>query len=149
MKNCTPKWTFDDKELDEVPKNAAGFVYLIIDNETGMKYIGKKSFWSRRKLKPSDKRRTTVESDWKSYWSSSKRIKELIKEHGVERFSRKILAICDSDKYTNYLEVKFQFMFNILEEPSMWYNDNINGAWYPHNYQTIKDEVRYSKEIPK
>ena len=87
----TNKWKFNGTELDEVPQNAHGMVYLIVDKETGMKYLGKKSFWSKRKLKPTDKRRTKIESDWKHYYSSSDKIKAIIKEHGAEGFERMFL----------------------------------------------------------
>jgi len=50
-KEYTNYWMFQGEPLMEVPKDASGFVYLIIDKENGMKYIGKKSFWSKRKLK--------------------------------------------------------------------------------------------------
>lgn len=143
IKEYTNKWKFKKTDLEEIPDNAVAFVYIITDSETGKKYIGKKNFWSKRKLKPTDKRRTTIESDWKHYWSSSKVIQELIKQHGTDRFSREILVICNHEKYANYLEVKYQFMFNILEEPDNWYNDNINGNWYPHNYKDIKSQVNY------
>lgn len=146
-KEYTNYWMFQGKPLMEVPKDASGFVYLIIDKENGMKYIGKKSFWSKRKLKKTDKRRTTIESDWKHYYSSSDKIKALIKENGVERFERHILAIGKLERYVNYLEVKYQFKFNILEEPEMWYNDNINGCWYPHLYDDIDNQVSEDRTI--
>ena len=140
-KEYTNKWQFNGVPLEEVPNKAHGFVYLIIDKETGMKYLGKKSFWSKRKLKPSDKRRTTVESDWRHYWSSSARIKAIIKEHGHERFERHVLAVCNLERHMNYLEVKYQFAFDILEHPDKWYNDNINGCWYPHLYQDVAEQT--------
>lgn len=139
------KWMFNNKPVEEIPNNAVAFVYIIKDSETGKQYIGKKNFWSKRKLKQTDKRRTTIESNWKHYWSSSKTIQELIKQYGTDRFERKILVICDHEKYANYLEVKYQFQFNILEEPDNWYNDNINGNWYPHNYKDIKEKTTFSK----
>ncbi len=145
IKEYANKWMFGDTELETIPDKAVAFVYLITDTETGKKYIGKKNFWSKRKLKKTDKRRTTIESDWKFYWSSSKTIQELIKQHGTDRFTREILVICNHEKYANYLEVKFQFKYNILEEPDNWYNDNINGNWYPANYTNIKEETSYSQ----
>jgi len=143
----TNKWKFNGTELDEVPQNAHGMVYLIVDKETGMKYLGKKSFWSKRKLKPTDKRRTKIESDWKHYYSSSDKIKAIIKEHGAERFERHVLAICNLERHMNYLEVKYQFAFNILEEPDTWYNDNINGCWYPHLYRDTSDNSTFDESL--
>lgn len=141
----TNKWMFNGQELNEVPTGAHGFVYLITDKETGMMYLGKKSFWSKRKLKPTDKRRTTVESDWKHYWSSSDKIKAIIKAQGTDRFERIVLAVCQLERHMNYLEVKYQFAFNILEQPDRWYNDNINGCWYPHLYADVASMTSIDK----
>ena len=68
-------------------------------------------------------------------------------DKGVERFERHILAIGKLERYVNYLEVKYQFKFNILEEPDMWYNDNINGCWYPHLYDDIGNQVSEDQTI--
>ena len=57
-----------------------GFVYLIVDTETNQKYIGKKNFKGRGKLNKG------VESNWKTYTSSSTYVQALIKEKGVEKF---------------------------------------------------------------
>ena len=147
-KEYTNKWNFNGIDLESIPDHKPhGFIYLIIDKENGMRYLGKKSFWSCRKLKPTDKRRTTVESDWKFYWSSSPKIKALIKEFGNERFERHIIAICNLERHVNYLEVKYQFKYNILEEPDKWYNDNINGCWYPHLYVDIDEKTNFSSTI--
>lgn len=143
-KEYTNKWKFQGIDLECAPENSIGFVYILTDLITGKRYIGKKSFYSVRKLKPSDKRRTRVASDWKHYYSSSPTIKQLIKEHGNERFSREILAICTLDRDMNYLEVKYQFQFNVLENPDLWYNENINGNWYPHLYVDINTRTQFS-----
>lgn len=146
-KPYTNKWQFNGSIVEELPTNAYGMVYLIVDKETGMKYLGKKSFWSKRKLKPTDKRRTKIESDWKNYYSSSDKIKAIIKEHGNERFERHVLAICNLERHMNYLEVKYQFAFNILEEPDNWYNDNINGCWFPHLYRDTADHSVFNEVL--
>ena len=45
-----------------------GFVYCITDKESGKKYVGKKFFWSVRKLPPlkgkTRKRTKRTQSDW-------------------------------------------------------------------------------------
>ena len=52
-----------------------GFVYLITERDTNKKYVGKKFFWSTRKLPPlkDQKRKRTVkkQSDWMNYYCSS------------------------------------------------------------------------------
>ena len=53
---------------EEYLKQYQGFVYLITELDTDIKYIGKKFFWSTRKLPPlkgkSRKRIKVIESDW-------------------------------------------------------------------------------------
>jgi hypothetical protein len=73
--------TFGD--LD--PEKASGFVYIIIDKDTNRKYIGKKNFRGRGATNKG------VESNWKTYTSSSKFLNELIKEKGKDRFRFAIL----------------------------------------------------------
>lgn len=77
-------WTmfFDDEwNVDEVV-NYAGFVYLIQFPESGEFYIGVKQVYKGikdwKKLKS-----TSIESNWKSYTSSSKTVKEMI-DSGME-----------------------------------------------------------------
>ena len=41
-------WIYKNKIFEEVPANAYGYVYLITNNLTGRKYIGKKLFWFRK-----------------------------------------------------------------------------------------------------
>ena len=36
------QWTYDGKQIDEIPEEYEGFVYLITNTLTGPKYIGKK-----------------------------------------------------------------------------------------------------------
>ena len=51
-----------------------GFVYLIENQLTGQKYIGRKYFWQKRKPKGKT-RRVTSESDWKKYYGSNDELK--------------------------------------------------------------------------
>ena len=41
-------WIYKNEPLEEVPENAYGYVYLITNNLTGRKYIGKKLFWFKK-----------------------------------------------------------------------------------------------------
>ena len=63
-------WLYDNKELEVIPEDAYGYVYLITNTATGRKYIGKKLFWFRKtKVVKGKKKRIKVESDWRDYWS--------------------------------------------------------------------------------
>jgi len=106
-------WWYKEEELKEVPEDYYGFVYLITDNETGMKYVGKKFFWNKKTLPITKTRkrrkRTLVESDWKSYYGSSPHVRELIEDKGVETLTREILHLCKTRGDCAYYETKEQF----------------------------------------
>ena len=77
-------WLYNDKEWippeDFSSDDYYGFVYLITNEQTGKKYVGKKFFWFKKTLgiTKTRKRRkkTLVESDWKTYFGSSNSLNE-------------------------------------------------------------------------
>lgn len=114
-------WQYEGKEFDpseEFLQDWVGFVYEITEKETGMKYIGKKLFWSHRKLKPlkgkKRKRKVVKPSDWKSYHGSSTKILELLEAHGPDRWHREVLILCESKGSLSYMEAKLQFDNDVL-----------------------------------
>ena len=118
-------WLYNNKPLEEIPENAYGYVYLITNNLTGRKYIGKKLFWFKRtKVIKGKKKRLKVESDWKDYWSSSDELKADIEKLGINNFSREILHICPNKGLCNYLEAKEQMVRCVLET-DQYYNSQV------------------------
>jgi len=115
----TTNWIYDGTEFttDNIGEYY-GFVYRITNLINGHDYIGKKFFKSKKSLKPlkgrKNKRIRFVESDWKDYWSSSKRLLGDIEELGLENFKREIIYLCNTRGETNYMEAKFQFDENVL-----------------------------------
>lgn len=105
-----------------------GFVYEITDTANGMKYIGKKTFWSKRRLAPlkgkTRKRIVVKESDWMEYYGSNEAIKQILTEDVAERFSRSIVRLCTSKGEMSYMEAKEQFEKNVLFDPN-YYNEFI------------------------
>ena len=75
-------WYYENKLYDEAPNEYMGFVYLITDTVANKKYIGKKLFWNKRKLKPlkgkTRRRIQVVESDWKNYYGSNEELQQLV-----------------------------------------------------------------------
>ena len=117
-------WIYNGKEVTlETLIGFFGFVYIIIDNETGKKYIGRKYIWSMRKEKGSIKRKKK-ESDWQNYYSSNEELKQIGKED-PKRLRREILHLCKSKGECNYLEVAEQFKRDVLYSDE-YMNDNIN-----------------------
>ena len=115
-----------------------GFVYLITNKSTGRSYIGRKYFWSFR-TPPGKKRRVKQESDWKKYYGSCPELKEDIKKHGKEIFSREILSLHVTKGLCNYEETKQLFLNNVLSESlddgsPAYYNSNILGRYMRKDY---------------
>ena len=120
--------------LDGVPfesdniGDSHGFVYLITDLIFLKMYVGRKYFWSTRKVK-GKKRRQTTESDWKTYYGSNEGLKRLVLDNDVARFRREILSIHKTRGDTNIAEVRELFARNVLERRE-YLNENISGKWY-------------------
>jgi hypothetical protein len=125
-------WIYCEKPFtSEEINDYLGFVYEIFDHITNKKYIGKKLFFSSKKLAPlkgqKRKRKKILESDWKAYYGSSEEIKTIVEEHGSSRFSRKILHLCKSKGEMSYLELKEQVISDALLKPDEYYNQFVGG----------------------
>lgn len=122
-------WIYNDKPFygDNID-HLEGFVYLLVNSITGRYYIGKKSFWARKRTKKSS-RRKTIESNWKNYYSSSEIIKADVKKNGGQHFIRYILHLCPNKLCMSYNETKEQFIRNVLFDQN-YYNDTIMGKYY-------------------
>lgn len=122
-------WLLDNKPIDSDDiKGYEGFVYLITDTRDGRMYVGKKTFKSRRMQKKTG-RRKTLESDWKSYYGSHKPLLEGLDKDTKMFYRREILHLCKYKKQMTYLELKEQFIRDVLFDP-MYLNDNIAGKYF-------------------
>ena len=97
-------------------------------------YSGRKDFHKNRKKK-GQRKRVLSESDWKTYYSSSKKVQHLVQEVGGARFKREILGLWKKKGQVNYNETKLLFNHNVLEEVSdngekLYYNDNIMNRYF-------------------
>ena len=103
-------------QLENYPNDSlVGFVYEITEKDTNKKYIGKKLFWSSRKKKLKGKtRRVVLESNWKDYYGSNRKIQELVEEKGFKNYHREILKLCKSKGECSYWESKLQFDNHVL-----------------------------------
>ena len=122
-------WTYEGKEIDELPEDCEGFVYLITNLKNNRKYVGKKLAKFKKTRPPlkgrKNKRREKVESDWRDYWGSSDHLLEDVKQLGEDKFTREILHYCESKGVLSYLEAKEQFDRRVLETDE-YYNGIIN-----------------------
>jgi hypothetical protein len=125
-------WSYNGKEFtSEMIEDNIGFVYMVTDKETGMKYIGKKLIWSKVTKPPlkgkKRKRRSLKESDWKTYCGSSETVKQLVEENGLDRFEREIIHLCKSKGELSYMEMKEQIIRDVLLKPDEYHNAFVGG----------------------
>jgi len=116
-------WLYNGQIVDsELLDEYLGFVYIITNLTNNRKYIGKKLL-KRTKTKQvkGRKKRTLVESDWKSYYGSNKELQADVESVGVHNFKREILRLCKTKGECNYYEAKQQFLLDVLEDVS-YYN---------------------------
>jgi len=131
-------WLYSNKELEVIPDDAYGYVYLITNTITNRRYIGKKLFWFRKtKVVKGKKKRLKVESDWKDYWSSSDELKADILKLGEENFVREILHVCPNKGLCNYLEAREQMDRRVLESED-YYNGQIQCRVHRTHIKNIK-----------
>ena len=154
-------WHYKGEEIDsidKVPGGAIGFVYKICD-EKGKCYIGKKNFFSERKVEVSEnvynklkasgeevtrtKNKTLTKSGkggtvWRykkvvsgeSDWLTyNSSNSELKKLAKKEALDKEILQFCYTKQELTYYETKFQMEFGVIETDN-WYNENVLGKFY-------------------
>lgn len=139
------KWLYKGAEysnIDQFPENLHGFVYRITNLDNGKIYIGRKILHNtltkrltKKELaeqvgpgrKPT-KKKVIKESNWLSYWGSSKLLLEDVKVLGKDRFEREIIKLAFSKKQLTYYELHYQCTYNVLGVDS--YNENILSKFY-------------------
>lgn len=132
------------KSLKDLPKDAFGFTYLLTNLDNGRIYCGKKQLiFSRRKKrskkarKEKDSRRRfdqiVTESDWFTYNGSCKELLDDIKNGA--KIKKEILQVVKSKQLLSYYELKYQFLFEVLEKDS--YNGNIAGKFYRKIFNNV------------
>jgi hypothetical protein len=136
------------EDISQFPENTYGFVYIVTHTPTNKSYIGKKVLYHNKKTKlgkkeiaiqtgPGRKPTTkivTKESDWKTYYGSEIEIKKLLAEGKHNEFERVILKLVDNKKLLTYFEVKHQFIYEVLEHPNGWFNNNILGKFFSKDF---------------
>jgi len=122
-------WTYQGQKVDTLPEDCEAFVYLITNLINDRKYVGKKLAKFKKTRPPlkgkKRKRRSMVESDWKTYWGSSDHLNADVQDLGMDKFTREILYYCPSRGVASYLEAKIQFDRGVLESDE-YYNGIIN-----------------------
>ena len=127
-------WLYQDTPIETLPEECVGFVYLITNNLTGRKYIGKKlakfaktiykTVTQKNGIKKRKKIRSKIDSDWREYYGSSPELTADVIKLGTENFTREILYYCKSKSECSYSEAREQFSRRVLESTD-WYNGHI------------------------
>ena len=100
-------WFFQDQLLnpEQIPEKAIAFLYIITHKESGKWYIGRKNLTKPTyKTVKGKKKKTMVQSDWPTYWSSSPYLQEWVEKDGKEKFKREILIFVETAAATLYAE---------------------------------------------
>ena len=128
-------WYYQDTTVETLPEECVGFVYLITNNLSGRKYIGKKLakfsktsvkvVKQKNGIKKKKRIRTKIDSDWREYYGSSIDLAADILKLGTENFSREILYYCGSKAACSYIEAREQFNRKVLESDD-YYNGQIS-----------------------
>jgi len=138
-------WTYNGKTFDsEDILDNYGFIYRITNTTNGHDYVGRKYFTTIKKRPPlkgkKNKRRETVETDWKDYWGSSPRLQEDIDRLGKDKFTREIIHLCKTRGETNYMEAYYQFTEGVLLR-----EDNYNGIIQIKLGKNSVKDVKFTK----
>jgi hypothetical protein len=127
-------WLYENTQVETLPEDCVGFVYLITNNISGRKYIGKKlakfskTSYKVVKLKNGNKKRkrikSKIDSDWQLYYGSNDQLNQDILALGADNFTREILFYCTSKAACSYVEAREQFNRRVLESDD-YYNGQI------------------------
>ena len=127
-------WLYQNIPVETLPETCVGFVYLITNNLTGRKYIGKKLakfskttykvVKQKNGIKKKKRIRSKIDSDWQQYYGSSAELSADIEKLGTDNFTREILYYCASKSECSYIEAREQFSRRVLESAD-YYNGHI------------------------
>ena len=128
-------WIYQGNPVETLPEDCVGFVYLITNNVSGRKYIGKKlakfskTSYKVVKLKNGTKKkkkiRSKIDSDWQTYYGSNEELNRDVAALGADKFTREIMYYCRSKAECSYVEAREQFTHKVLESQD-YYNGQIS-----------------------
>lgn len=146
-------WLYQGTIVNELPEDCVGYVYLIVNTVSGRMYIGKKlakfskTKYKTVKLKNGKKKRkkirSKIESDWQTYYGSSKELLNDISVLGKDKFTREILHYCESKAQTSYFELKEQVDRKVLESNN-YYNNIIQVRIHGSHINKDKTKAQHN-----
>jgi hypothetical protein len=143
-------WLLDNRCLRVAPTGYIGFVYLIINQSTGKKYLGKKLLTAAGYKQVKKKRKKIrIESNWKDYWGSNDLLLEDIKTLGKKNFKRHIIKFCKTKSECSHNETYYIFRTGAIHKPdyyNFWVMCKIRK---PHLANLIVNEAELDAAIEK
>jgi hypothetical protein len=126
-------WSFPEK-LD--PAVYIGFVYMIADLRTGLRYIGKKL------MRGTGTSNLNQESNWRQYKSSHPELKAAISLRGTGEFDFIVLEQYGTKGGLSYAESWSLMRAEIPSSPG-WYNTAINAVtWHSREAVSWRHKTR-------
>ena len=120
-----------------------GFIYLIHDLANNRYYIGSKAFKKTVKahVKSQKRKKTYIrQTNWKSYYGSSKYLDAAIEQHGKENFKRYLISTWNSKRALINEECSLQWKLSVLtlQKPNgiYWFYNIFIDKTYRHSVHT-------------
>ena len=114
----------------EIPDSSIGFLYKITHIPSGKWYIGRKMLSvAATKTVKGKKKKIRKESDWRSYWSSSKHIHQLVESEGESSLKKEVLLFVDTKACLTLGEEYLLHVSGALFDPNCL-NENIRSRIY-------------------
>ena len=111
------------------------YTYIIRFLPTGQVYYGMRS---ANKVPP-------LQDLWIKYFTSSKKVKKLIAEHGKNAFAIQIRKVFDTTEQAADWEKKVLTKMKILQKPQLWLNESISGTKFRFSHHTPESKAAISK----
>jgi hypothetical protein len=117
------EWLYEGQPFEDW-ESWYGFVYMITHIPTGKKYLGRKYFTlAGYKQVKGKRKKIRKESDWRTYYGSSKHLQADVEKYGKDQFKREIIRLCKNRTECSYYETKA-----IFEEDALLTEEFYN-AW--------------------
>lgn len=142
-------------EFDFDPSNWFGFIYRIVELNTGKEYIGKKQFTKlRRKVVKGRQNRKHVksDSDWKTYTGSSEHLNAAMEKNNKDQFLFIIESLHKTKGSLHYAEIQKQVFEDVLRamlpdgSSKRYYNKQIAAIRYMPPAE-LEEEIRHKMKI--
>ncbi len=119
-------WQWKGPTFD--PEDHFGFIYLITNNSSNRKYIGKKQFTTVRRYTPANKKRARItrkDTNWKTYTGSNEVLNEDIELYGKHCYSFEMLSVWNYKSSLWYAEIKEIVDRDAMARPEEYYNGTL------------------------